>query len=136
MKEVLTTSVTIPFEYTYTIIIPHKNIPLLLQRCLDSVPLRNDVQIIVVDDGSSSNVVDFTNFPGTDRENVEIIFTKDGKGAGYARNCGLLQAKGKWLLFADADDFFLPDFLKTLDRYCSTDYDLITFRATLLLGSI
>ena len=55
MKEVLTTSVTIPFEYTYTIIIPHKNIPLLLQRCLDSVPLRNDVQIIVVDDGSSSN---------------------------------------------------------------------------------
>ena len=84
MKEVLTTSVTIPFEYTYTIIIPHKNIPLLLQRCLDSVPLRNDVQIIVVDDGSSSNVVDFTNFPGTDRENVEIIFTKDGKGAGYA----------------------------------------------------
>ena len=130
MKEVLTTSVTIPFEYTYTIIIPHKNIPLLLQRCLDSVPLRNDVQIIVVDDGSSSNVVDFTNFPGTDRENVEIIFTKDGKGAGYARNCGLLQAKGKWLLFADADDFFLPDFLKTLDRYCSTDYDLITFRAT------
>ena len=48
MKEVLTTSVTIPFEYTYTIIIPHKNIPLLLQRCLDSVPLRNDVQIIAV----------------------------------------------------------------------------------------
>ena len=42
----------------------------------------------------------------------------------------MLQAKGKWLLFADADDFFLPDFLKTLDRYCSTDYDLITFRAT------
>ena len=74
--------------------------------------MRNDVQIIVVDDGSSSNVVDFTNFPGTDRENVEIIFTKDGKGAGYARNCGLLQAKGKWLLFADADDSFFQIFLK------------------------
>ena len=132
MKEVLTTSVTIPFEYTYTIIIPHKNIPLLLQRCLDSVPLRNDVQIIVVDDGSSSNVVDFTNFPGTDRENVEIIFTKDGKGAGYARNCGLLQAKGKWLLIADADDFFNYCVDSVLNEYKDKEFDIAYFKGNSL----
>ena len=36
----------------YSIIIPHKNIPNLLQRCLDSIPNREDVQIIVVDDNS------------------------------------------------------------------------------------
>ena len=34
------------FTYTYTIIIPHKNIPLLLQRCLDSIPLRQDIQVV------------------------------------------------------------------------------------------
>lgn len=113
----------------YSIIIPHKNIPHLLQRCLDSIPQREDIQVIVVDDNSSTEVVDFSNFPGQDRAGVEILFTKEGRGAGYARNEGLKLVKGKWLLFADADDFFLPGFLDALDAYRDTDDDLITFRA-------
>ena len=40
-------------ETCFSIIIPHKNIPSLLQRCLDSIPKRDDVQIIVVDDNSN-----------------------------------------------------------------------------------
>ena len=113
----------------YSIIIPHKNIPQLLQRCLDSIPRREDIQIIVIDDNSSPEIVDFAHFPGRERDDVEIVFTREGRGAGYARNEGLKRAKGKWLLFADTDDFFLPDFLKTLDVYGDTDYDLVTFRA-------
>ena len=35
-------------EIVYSIIIPHKNIPDLLRRCLDSIPQRPDIQIIVV----------------------------------------------------------------------------------------
>ena len=116
-------------EIVYSIIIPHKNIPLLLQRCLDSIPQREDIQIIVVDDNSSSDIVDFSNFPGRNKVGVEIILTKEGKGAGYARNCGLKHVRGEWLIFADADDFFLRDFLDVLDAYRNTDYDLIVFRA-------
>ena len=116
-------------EVLYTIIIPHKNIPFLLQRCIDSIPTRKDVQIIIVDDNSSPEIVDFSDFPGYRREDVEVIYTKEGRGAGYARNVGLKYMKGKWLLFADADDFFLPGFWEILDRYSQTDYDLITFRA-------
>ena len=56
----------------YSIIIPHKNIPNLLQRCLDSIPNREDVQIIVVDDNSDPNIVDFDKFPGLNRSNVEV----------------------------------------------------------------
>lgn len=114
---------------SYSIIIPHKNIPQLLQRCLDSIPQREDIQIIVIDDNSSPEVVDFAHFPGKERCDVEIVFTQKGRGAGYARNEGLKRAKGKWLLFADTDDFFLPNFLDALDAYCDTDYDLVTFRA-------
>lgn len=44
--------------YKYSIIIPHYNIPELLQRCLDSIPERDDVQVIVVDDNSDSSKVD------------------------------------------------------------------------------
>jgi cellulose synthase/poly-beta-1,6-N-acetylglucosamine synthase-like glycosyltransferase len=60
----------------YSIIIPHKNIPQLLQRCLDSIPRREDVQIIVVDDNSDANKVDFANFPGLNDPYVEVVFVK------------------------------------------------------------
>ena len=36
----------------YSIIIPHHNIPKLLRRCLKTIPWRQDVQVIVVDNGS------------------------------------------------------------------------------------
>ena len=62
----------------YSIIIPHKNIPNLLQRCLDSIPIRDDTQVIVVDDDSNSELVDFSNFPGVDQPNVEIVYLKEG----------------------------------------------------------
>ena len=66
----------------YTFIIPHKNIPNLLRRCLNSIPRRDDIQIIVVDDNSNSDIVDFEYFPGIGEPCVEIYFTREGKGAG------------------------------------------------------
>lgn len=111
----------------YSIIIPHKNTPDLLQRCLNSIPYRDDIQVIVVDDNSDSSIVDFSHFPGMGEPNVEILFTKEGKGAGYARNIGLQHAKGKWLLFADSDDYYAGGFIEKLDIYMQSNYDIIYF---------
>ena len=91
----------------------------MLRRCLESIPVRDDIQIIVVDDNSDASIVDFEHFPGSERKGVEIIFTKEGKGAGYARNIALKQAIGDWILFADADDFFYTD---NLVRLMDTDF--------------
>jgi glycosyltransferase involved in cell wall biosynthesis len=117
-------------KFIYTIIIPHKNIPDLLQRCMDSIPYRDDTQIIIVDDDSDPAIVDFVRFPGQDRPNTEIYFTKENKGAGYARNVGLQHAKGRWLVFADADDFFMPCFNDMLDTYKDNENDIIYFKLT------
>jgi glycosyltransferase involved in cell wall biosynthesis len=114
-------------ETIFSIIIPHKNIPDLLLRCLNSIPRREDVQIIVVDDNSDENKVDFNNFPGLGDKYVEVYLTKEGNGAGYARNIGLNYAKGKWVLFADADDYFTPSFLFLVDKYKSSPHDIIYF---------
>lgn len=111
----------------YSIIIPHKNIPLLLQRCLDSIPKRSDVQIIVVDDNSNPEFVNFSSFPGLNSPCVEAVFTKEGRGAGYARNVALGKAKGRWLLFADADDFFYDNMFELLDLYLNSEADIIYF---------
>ena len=43
----------------YSIIIPHKNSPDLLKRCLESIPDRTDIQVVVVDDNSSSAIIDW-----------------------------------------------------------------------------
>lgn len=76
-------------SYHYSIIIPHKNTPRLLERCLYSIPTWDEIQIIIIDDNSNSESVDFSHFPGNGRKNTEVLFTKEGKGAGYARNIGL-----------------------------------------------
>ena len=116
-------------EINYTVIIPHKNTPSLLQKCLDSIPEKETVQVIVVDDNSDPKVVDFDNFPGHDRKNVETYFLKENeaKGAGKARNIGLEHAKGKWLIFSDSDDYFTEDFTLYLDKYLDSDYDVVMF---------
>lgn len=116
------------FVINYTFIIPHKDSPILLKRCLDSIPRRSDVQIIVVDDNSNSQIVDFSHFPGESEDCVEVYFSKENKGAGYARNLGIKHAKGKWLLFADADDFYVDNLLTILDEYLYASSDIIFFR--------
>lgn len=112
---------------TYSFIIPHKNTPKLLQRCLGSIPQRDDIEIIVVDNNSSHEIVDFGNFPGKNRRDVLIINDNISIGAGGARNTGLTQARGKWLLFADADDYYSEGFLNVLDRYVNQDIDVLYF---------
>lgn len=110
-----------------SIIIPHKDIPELLRRCLDSIPINNYREVIIVDDNSSPERMKFDKYPGSERPDTIIINTKDGKGAGFARNIGLQNASGEWIMFADADDFFLPDAFNIIEKYFHSDFDLIYF---------
>lgn len=116
----------------YSIIIPHKNIFKLLKRCLNSIPRRKDVQIIVIDDNSNFKNLESAEFPGIKDPFVEVVFAKEGKGAGYARNIGLKKALGKWIIFADADDYFNYCIFDILDEYVNSDYDIIYFKNTSL----
>ena len=114
---------------SFSIIIPHRDCPDFLQRCLDSIPEREDVQVIVVDDSSDPSIVDFDRFPGKDRDNVKIVFTKEGKGAGYARNVGLEYATGEWIVFADADDYFYTQGLnKLLDLVIPNEISVVLYQ--------
>lgn len=114
--------------YNYTIIIPHKNTPRLLQRCLDSIPIRKDLYVIIVDDNSDSSIVDFNSFPGLNRKNTKVIFDKKNLGAGYVRNLGLNAINNtKWVFFSDADDYFTPYLNEALDKYRDDESDMVYF---------
>ena len=114
-------------KYNFTIIIPHKNIPDLLNRCLLSIPHKDDIQIIVVDDASRN--VEALEQLALSFPYVEFIYTKEGKGAGYARNVGLTKAKGEWLIFADADDFFCDELSELIDKHYTDKADIVYFAA-------
>ena len=98
-------------NYTYTVSIPHYNSPLLLQRMLKSIPEREDIQVIVVDDGSC--VENVNAIKKIQHKNLEIILLSENKGGGNARNEGLKRASGKWYISVDADDFFSEDAFPT-----------------------
>ena len=93
-------------EYQLTIIIPHHNIPDLLRKLLASIPKRNSIQIIVVDD-HSTEYVDQLNavIRSADDRNLEFYHNDAARNSpGTCRNIGLDHARGQWILFADADD--------------------------------
>ena len=81
-------------------------------RCLDSIPVSEDVQVIVVDDCSPDADSYPQRYPQLSRPYLEFVRTTRNGGAGYARNVGLEHAKGKWLMLADADDYFVDKTLR------------------------
>lgn len=68
------------------------------------------------------------------KRNVEYVYAPKHGGAGYARNIGLEQARGKWLVFADADDLFSPDAFTIFDKYRDSSKDIIYFRTRQVLS--
>lgn len=112
-------------DILYSIIIPHKNSPELLKRCIGSIPSRDDVQVIVVDDNSDPEIVDFKKIQFT--RDVEVYDVDYSKWGGHARNIGLSKAIGKWILFSDCDDYFEDGFLDVLDKYSNENFDVIFY---------
>lgn len=108
---------------TYSFVIPHHNTPDLLQRLVDSIPQRDDIEIIVVDDNSDNDKK-----ANICRSDVKIIYIDKAhtRGAGHARNIGMDAATGKWILFPDADDFYKPDFITVLDEYKAQSFTTST----------
>lgn len=118
----------------FSIIIPHKGIPDLLMRCLKSIPVSEDIQVIVVDDNSPDADTYLEKYPELSRPYLEFIRTTKGGGAGYARNVGLEHAKGKWILFADADDFYVDDMYDIICSYLDSEADVIYFKNKAVLS--
>lgn len=111
----------------YSVIIPQHNCAELARRCLMSVPDREDIEIIVVDDNSKYPQELKLVQSELSKPYAQFIYTKEGRGAGYARNVGLSHAKGEWLVFADADDFFEKNAFDIFDKYINDKSDIVYF---------
>lgn len=99
-----------------------------LYRLLKSLPMeRNDIQVVVIDDCSPDQAaLDVLRLRWP---RVYWLSTHLNAGAGVARNIGLDAAQGKWLVFADSDDEFLPRTFEVFDNSLCDGDDLVYFLA-------
>ena len=114
----------------YSVIIPVYNREKTLPRCLDSLLAqpRSDVQIIVVDDGSTDGTGQILREYAEKYPAVQYLYKENG-GVSSARNLGLDHVRGTYVSFVDSDDYVLEDYFAVLDRWTANeDGDMLVFR--------
>lgn len=116
-------------EILLSIIIPHFNEPNLLSKLLDTIPNCPQIEVIVIDDHSTEKIEELSQCKQKYiNRNIHFYSNEDGrKGSGAARNIGIKYAIGEYFLFADADDYFLPDFWDYVSMCMSDRKDIIYF---------
>lgn len=114
-----------------SIIIPVYNGAKYLDCCLKSVlnQTMQDFEIICIDDGSSDCTLDLLEEYKKSDPRIKV-FTQSNKGGGAARNLGLDNAVGEYLLFLDADDFFDEKLVELAYLKASSQHaDVCVFKA-------
>ena len=121
-------------ETNLSIIIPHYNSPDTLEKLLNSIfsESGDDVEAIVVDDNSDKHPEEYAGCRDLFSHN-RVRFLENNtktKGAGACRNIGLENSAGKWVLFADADDYLTKGWYEYTSKYFQSDDDVIYFFPT------
>ncbi len=98
-----------------SIIVPVYNVAKFLPRCLDSLVSQTmeSIEIILVDDGSTDSSGDICEKYAAQDMRIKVIHQENG-GLSAARNTGLKNAVGKYILFVDSDDYIRTDSCKLL----------------------
>lgn len=100
----------------YSVIIPAYNAEKTIRRCLDSLVsiIRDDVELLVINDGSGDRTGEICQEYAERYSNVRYFYKENG-GVSSARNMGLDEAAGEYILFVDSDDFVTEEYFRIFD---------------------
>lgn len=107
-----------------SVIIPAYNAGGTIERCLDSVlkQVYTNLEVIVINDGSTDDTYSICCRYSKKYSRLFLI-DKKNEGVSKARNTGLEQAQGDWILFLDSDDYIDSNFCDVI--YKSNNADLL-----------
>ena len=111
---------------TVSIIVPVYNAEKYLNKCINSLLSQSfsDFELILVNDGSKDNSGHICDkFAETDNR-IKVIHKENG-GVSSARNRGLDEAQGRYIMFCDSDDFVKKDFCAPLLELADNDDDCL-----------
>jgi glycosyltransferase involved in cell wall biosynthesis len=122
-----------------SVVIPLYNKAPYILRAIHSVSIQaiHDMELIVVDDGSTDNGPDIVRNVHDSR--LKLI-QQENKGVSEARNAGIRHSRGRIIAFLDADDEWKPDFLKRVmtlvNKYPQTGLYAAAYEKMLSNGSV
>lgn len=101
-----------------SVVIPVYNVAQYLSQCVESVLSQSckELEIILVDDGSTDDCPDLCDEYERNDVRVRVIHKKNG-GLSDARNAGMKIATGEWIYFVDSDDWVAHDAIEKLYQF-------------------
>jgi glycosyltransferase involved in cell wall biosynthesis len=91
-------------------IVPVYNVYKYVRRCVESLTAQtySDIEVILVDDGSTDGSSGLCDRLSEEDRRIRVIHKENG-GLSDARNTGLRDARGEYVVFVDSDDFWPND---------------------------
>ena len=111
-------------EPYFSIIVPVYNTEeIYFKTSIESVINQSfrDYELIIIDDASTIK------YKITNHNNIKYIQNKTNRGTLYSRKIGAREAKGKYIIYLDADDKLADNALQTIYNYIDKEYDIIHF---------
>jgi glycosyltransferase involved in cell wall biosynthesis len=115
---------------TVSVIIPAYNADATLARCLDSVLTQSlrDIEVVCINDGSTDGSVEVLKQFVSHEARLHVYSFEKNYGTVIATKFGVLNAKGKYVMFVDSDDVLLPGACENLVRLIEKyDVDVLQF---------
>ena len=118
----------------FSIIVPVHNVEAYVDYCIKSIISQSFSEfelILVVNASGDGSYKICKNWEEKDSR-IHVIYT-EVPGVSHARNLGLKESKGEWIIFVDADDYLLPDALYLFNekiKSSNDDIDLIVANYT------
>ena len=124
------------FNEKISIIVPIYNTELYLKECINSIlnQTYKNIEIILVDDGSTDNSLEICNKYSKENNNVKTYHLTNG-GVSKARNFGIYKAVGEWITFVDSDDIISKDYCKSLIDCIDSNTDVVIGRTISFLNN-
>ena len=115
----------------FSIIVPVYKVEKYIRSCIESILNQkySDFELLLINDGSPDNSGEICDEYARSDERVKVFHQKN-RGVSSARNVGLENSSGEYILFVDADDILYPDALFILKKTIETaneDIDLVQF---------
>lgn len=109
-----------------SVILPVYNQEKYILHCINSILKQQykDIEIIIVDDGSTDRSAEICKKIAKERHNIVYFFQKN-QGVSSARNRGIALAKGDWIAFIDPDDYIKKEYFFTLVNNIDNECDIV-----------
>lgn len=116
------------FKYTVSVIVPVYNIEAYLDRCIESLIAqtidKKEMEVVLVDDGSTDSSPSICDKYAEKYDYIKVFHIPNG-GVSNARNIGIDNSHGKYIMYLDSDDYLSKNAVKGLCNYFDSKYEQI-----------